>query len=429
VWQTIKIKVKTNTFRAFQNRNYKLFFTGQSVSQIGTWMQRTAVSWVVYTMTHSAFMLGVTVFAMQFPSFLFSLYGGIIADRHDRHKILLITQIASMVQASLLALLMLTNHHTVWEILSLSVILGVINAFDVPARQPLVHEMINDKADLPNALALNSAMVNMARLVGPALSGIVLQKFGAPFCFLLNAVSFLAVIISLLMMKLPSFTPPTEKKKIIADLSEGFSYLKNTPAISMVLLMLTLVSLLILPYNTLLPVFAKTVFNGDAATFGYINSFIGLGAVAGTVFLASLKPGADLKMVLLVNSVVLGISMALFSHSNYFPLAMVFAVLCGFGTMAETTNCMTIIQLHTATHMRGRMMGYVGLVYFGMLPLGSLLVGYTSQRMGAPNTLLCQSALALIIAVLFSKFLTRDKLKERNNEQLEEVENGLMQKI
>jgi MFS family permease len=193
--------------------------------------------------------------------------------------------------------------------------------------------------------------------------------------------------------------------------------------------MLTSVSLLILPYNTLLPVFAKTVFNGDAATFGYINSFIGLGAVAGTVFLASLKPGADLKMVLLINSVALGISLALFSHTDYFPLAMVFAVLCGFATMAETTNCMTIIQLHTATHMRGRMMGYVALVYFGMLPLGSLLVGYTSQKIGAPNTLLCQGALALIIAALFSKFLTREKLEERNKEQLEETENRLLEKI
>jgi len=202
-----------HTFRAFKNHNYALFFCGQSVSQIGTWMQRTAVSWVVYSMTHSALMLGLAVFAQQFPSFLLSLFGGIVSDRYSRYKILLITQTAAMIQAVLLAALIFTGHYTVWEILFLSIILGVINAFDMPARQPMVHEMINDKADLPNALALNSAMVNIAFILGPALSGIVLQKFGASICFLSNAVSFMAVITSLLLMKLPPFNPPAIKKE------------------------------------------------------------------------------------------------------------------------------------------------------------------------------------------------------------------------
>ncbi|HSZ72713.1 MAG TPA: MFS transporter, partial [Cytophagaceae bacterium] len=173
---------KINTFRAFRNRNYTLYFVGQSVSQIGTWMQRTAVSWVVYTLTHSTFMLGLTIFASQFPSFLFSILGGVVSDRYNRYKVLLITQTASMMQAVLLSVLILTNHYLVWEILLLSVVLGIINAFDVPARQPMVHEMINDKEDLPNALALNSTIVNIARLIGPALSGIVLVKFGAGIC-------------------------------------------------------------------------------------------------------------------------------------------------------------------------------------------------------------------------------------------------------
>src|SRR5246127_4833052 len=198
---------KINTFKAFQNRNYALFFSGQSISQIGTWMQRTGVSWVVYSMTHSTFMLGLTIFASQFPSFLFSLFGGIVSDRYNRYKILLLTQIASLIQAGLLAALVLTNHTTVFGLLALSVILGIINAFDMPARQPMVHELVTDKADLPNALALNSSLVNLARLVGPALSGIVLVKFGAGICFLLNAVSFVAVITSLLLMKLPKYHP------------------------------------------------------------------------------------------------------------------------------------------------------------------------------------------------------------------------------
>jgi MFS family permease len=193
-------KRTSRIFRAFRNRNYRLFFTGQSVSQIGTWMQGTGVSWVVYTMTHSEFMLGLTIFATLFPRFLFSILGGIVADWYSRYKILLVTQIASMIQALILAIITLSNHYAVWELLTLSAFLGVINAFDSPARQPLVHEMVNDPEDLPNALALNSSMVNFARIGGPALAGIVLQKFGAGTCFLLNAVSFVAVIISLLLM-------------------------------------------------------------------------------------------------------------------------------------------------------------------------------------------------------------------------------------
>jgi MFS family permease len=417
------------TFNAFKNRNYRLFFSGQSISQIGTWMQRTGVSWVIYTMTHSALMLGVTVFATQFPSFLFSLLGGIASDRYDRYKVLLITQVASMIQAVLLALLTFTNHYKVWEILTLSVLLGVINAFDVPARQPLIHEMVTDKADLPNALALNSSMVNMARLVGPALSGIVLQKFGAAICFSLNAVSFVAVIISLLLMKLPAHVPAIVKKKITSELAEGLQYLKNTPSISTIMLMLGLTSLLVLPYNTLLPVFAKVIFKGNAATFGYINSFIGLGAIGGSIFLASVKKGTDLKVILLINSVVFGICLMLFSHISYFPIAMLFATLCGYGMMNQTTIIMTTIQINSDANMRGRVMSYVAMAYFGMLPLGSLLIGFISQQTGAPNAIFCQGTIALIIAALFSKFLTKDRLDKKKAAQFSNEEATIMEKI
>lgn len=392
-------------------------------------MQRTGVSWVIYTITHSTFMLGLAVFASQFPSFLLSLFGGIVSDRYNRYKILLFTQTASMIQAVLLAILMLTNHYAVWEILWLSVILGVINAFDVPARQSLVHEMVSDKADLPNAVALNSSMNNMARLLGPALSGIILVKFGAGTCFLLNALSFVSVIISLLLMKLPAYHPPKIKEKISSELIESFTYLKRTPAIGMLILMLTLVSLLVLPYNTLLPVFAKVIFNGDAATFGYINSFIGLGAVAGTIFLASLKAGTDLKLVLLGSTIIFGIGLILFSRISYFPLAMVYAVLSGFGTMAPSTICVTIIQVEADAKMRGRVISFVAMAMFGMLPLGSLLIGVVSQKIGAPNTLLYQGIVALIIAVIFSNFLRSDKLNKKKIAQFEEVKDLVIQKV
>ncbi len=417
------------TFKAFKNRNYRLFFTGQSISQIGTWMQRTAVSWVVYTITHSPLMLGITVFASQFPSFLFSLLGGIASDRYNRYKVLLFTQIASMVQAVLMALLIFAHQYVVWEILGLSVILGIINAFDVPARQPMVHEMVTNKEDLPNALALNSSMVNIARLVGPALSGIVLVKFGAAICFSINALSFVAVIASLLLMKLPAYVPSTMKKKVALELAEGFVYLRNTPAISIIMLMLALTGLLVLPYNTLLPVFAKVIFKGDAATYGYINSFIGLGAVGGSIFLASLKPGTDLKIVLLRNTVIFGVFLVLFSHMSYFPLAMFMATFTGFGMMSQTTIIMTIIQVNSDKKMRGRVMSYVAMAYFGMLPLGSLLIGAVSQSIGAPNAILCQGFVALIIAAVFSKYLRKDRMDKKNMAELEESEEAVLEKM
>src|ERR1700712_1206402 len=215
-----------STFNAFRSRNYRLYFAGQSISLIGTWMQKTAVSWVIYELTHSKFMLGVTLFASMFPSFLFSFIGGVAADRYDKYKLLLLTQVASMVQAVLLTVLIFFKHYSVWEIIALSALLGLINAFDVPARQSLVYEMIDDKADLPNALALNSSMVNLSRLIGPGIAGFILEKLGDDVCFGLNAVSFIAVIGSLLMMKLPKYEAKKHVKNMFGELKEGFVYLK-----------------------------------------------------------------------------------------------------------------------------------------------------------------------------------------------------------
>jgi MFS family permease len=402
--------MKLSMFSAMQSRNYRLYFYGQSVSLIGTWMQRTAVSWVVYTMTHSAFMLGLTLFAGQFPSFLLSLFGGVVSDRYDRFKVLLLTQVASLVQALLLATLILLQHYAVWEILVLSVLLGCINAFDVPARQSLVYEMVNNKDDLPNALALNSSMVNLARLIGPAISGIVLENLGGGVCFLLNAASFLAVICSLLFMKLPAYVAGPRDKRPMRDLKEGISYLKHTPSIAKVILMLAAMSLLVIPYATLLPVYAKTIFKGNASTFGYINSFIGMGAVSGALFLASQSDGGTdrgRKRILLVNSLIFGAGLALFAYTTWFPLAMVFAMLCGFGMMAQTTVINTIIQTTVDPAMRGRVISFFAMAFFGMQPLGSLLVGGISQYIGAPATILGEGIAAMVIVILFWSFLTK----------------------
>jgi MFS family permease len=397
------------SFTAFRSRNYRLYFCGQSVSLIGTWMQRTAVSWVVYTLTRSPFMLGLSLFCTQFPSFMFSTLGGVVSDRYNRYKVLLFTQAASLVQSLLLAGLVLWTRYAVWEILAVSVVLGAINAFDVPARQSLVYEMVDDKKDLPNALALNSIMVNIARLVGPAISGIVLQKFGAGICFLLNGVSFLAVITSLVLMKLAPYERLERRLDAAGELREGWQYLVRTPTIARVILLLAVMSLFVIPFSTLLPIYAKVIFHGDAATFGLENSFIGLGAICGALYLTSANAGTEMarKKILLTTTLIFGIGLILFSHTTWFPLAMVFAVISGFGMMAQTTMTNTIIQTSVAPEMRGRVISYFAMAYFGMMPVGSLLIGGVSQYAGAQNTVLGSGITALIVLLIFWRFLTQ----------------------
>jgi len=396
-----------NLFRAFRSTNYTLYFIGRAVSQFGTWMQRTAVIWVVYSITKSPFMTGVTIFAEQFPSFLLSIFGGVAADRYDRYKVIKITQIASMIQSVMLAALVFSGHSVVWAILLLGVILGIINAFDVPARQSLVHDVVADPADLPNALSLTTATAGFAQLGGAALSGIVISAFGAAVCFLINAASFGGVLVSLLLMKLPAHTRKKSGKKVMAEFAEGFAYLKQKPGIGAIILIVAIVSLLVLPYSTVLPVFAKVIYKGDAKTFGYINSFVSVGAIAGTIYIASRKPGAHLKKILLFSTIAMGMGLIFFSQLNNFSLAMFFAALTGFGGICQYTVSNIYVQSHSSPHMRGRAIGILLMAIFGMLPLGSVMVGFIAQHIGAPVTVLAEGITALIVALLFVKFLTR----------------------
>lgn len=406
--------MQINTFKAFKNRNYRLYFVGQSVSLIGTWMQKTAVSWVVYSLTHSKFMLGVTLFATMFPSFLFSFIGGVVADRYNRYKVLLLTQVISMIQAVSLTALIFFRQYTVWEIMALSVVLGIVNAFDVPARQSLVIDMVADKKDLPNALALNSSMVNLSRLIGPGIAGLVIETFGNDICFGLNALSFIAVIISLLMMKLPDYISKPRTKNILGELREGFLYIKKTPEISFVLAMLALISLFVLPFSTLIPVYAKDIFHGTASTFGVIDSFIGLGAFAGAIFLASLKPGRNLRKILAINTFIFGIGLVLFSHTTLYPLALFFAVVGAFGMMSQITITNTLIQTTVDPNMRGRVISFYAMAFFGMQPLGGLFIGFISEHIGVKNTVLAEGIIALLIGLLHVRFLQRRKPKKTN---------------
>lgn len=419
--------MKEKFFIAFQSRNYRLYFFGQSLSLVGTWMQRTAVYWLVYEVSDSALVLGITVFCAQFPSFLFSMLGGVVSDRYNRFRVLFTTQVASLFQALALALLVFAGGYELWHILTLTAVLGAINAFDIPARQSLVYEMVDHKEHLPNAIALNSSMVNAARLIGPAISGIVLEEFGADVCFLSNAFSFLAVIVSLSLMRLPAFRPRARMVTIATDLKDGFYYLRTTPEISKVMLMLAGVSLISLPFVTLLPIYAKEIFAGSASTFGLLNSFVGVGAVSGALFLASLKPGTNLKKVLFRATLLFAVGLLAFSYMKFLPVALLFIAIAGFGMMAQTTISNTLIQTTVAPAMRGRVISYYAMSFFGMQPVGGLLVGGAAYAIGAPLTMLIEGMATLMIGIVFFPFLRKDILFRRQRMKLKQMQQQVIE--
>jgi len=375
-------------------------------------MQKTAIFWVVYVQTHSAFMLGLVAFAAQFPSFLLSLVGGTIADRYNRYKVLLATQIASMIQAVLLTIVIGFTDYSVNEILVLSILLGIINAFDVPARQSLVHLMVERKEDVGNAIALNSSMVNLARLIGPAISGFILEVWGAKICFMLNAFSFIAVIGSLLLLKLPAYIPQMHTKKMLEELKDGLHYLKQSPSLGMLLLLLALVSLTVLPFITLMPIIAKETLGGSAVTYGYLNSSVGIGAFCGAMLLASLKTSINLRKVLVVATSALAIGLLLLSYTHTLLLAFMFSSIAGCGMMLHSTIINTLLQTTSSSEMRGRIISYFAMAFFGMQPIGALLVGTISHYLGASATLLLQGGIALLIITVFAPYLWKASLNE-----------------
>lgn len=407
----------SEVFRSLRNRNFALFFSGQFVSRVGMWMQRTAVIWVVYSITHSAFMIGVATFAEQFPSFLFSVRGGIIADRYNRYKVLMATQTLSAVQAAGFTIFAFSGNYSIALILGLSVFLGIVNAYDVPVRQSMINEIIENKEDLPNAIALNATLNTLARLIGPALSGLVLVEYGADYCFLSNAISFIAVIGAIAAMRFPKDKFSVHEAKSKAKFKEALGYLAENKSIRTVIWIAALSSFLVLPYVTLLPVYAKVIFKGDAATYGWLNAAIGVGAFVGTFYLASLNKGAGLRKILLFNIFLLGASLLLFSYSRNLLLSLFFAMLSGFSSILQSAVIITIVQIETADKLRGRVVSLIAMAMFGMLPLGSLLIGYLAPIVGAPLTLFAEGILGIIIGIMFYKNLINTSLtfKKTNN--------------
>ncbi len=396
-----------NAFRAFRAYNYRLFFTGQLISRVGMWMQRTAVIWIIYTLTDSVLMVGLATFAEQFPSFILSPVGGITADRYNRYRVLMVTQVTSALQAVALTITYHMGYHSLELLLSLSLILGIANAFDIPARQAMVNEIVEDKADLPSAIAMNSSLNNLTRLLGPALAGIVLAKYGATICFLTNAVSFIAVIVCLSLMKYPHHALHKAKKKIWTQFREGWEYTKSNAEIRQTLLLAASVSLLVSTYNTLQPYFAKNIFSGDASTYGYITAATGMGALVSTLYIASQQSNALLKKILLRNLFLLGAGLIIMSFVRVETFYLVMSFICGFGTMSVIPICNTIIQTVSNPQVRGRVLGFFAMATLGTLPLGSLLIGWITEFISAEHMQLIQGMICLVIAGLFTHFLCK----------------------
>jgi MFS family permease len=364
-------------------------------------MQRMAVSWLVYTMTHSAFMLGLVSFAGQIPVLFLSPYAGAYVDRHSRYHTLLVTQIASMIQAGLLALIVLTGHYNIIAIILLSILLGIINAFDTPSRQSLMIVLVQSRDDLPNAIALNSSMVTLARLLGPVAAGVLLSSVGEGICFLINFLSFIAVITSLLLMKIKIPARQKPEEDIWENLRQGYTYLKGNLGLRSAILLMAVMSLLVMPYSTLFPVYAKTVFNGNVTTFSWLNSISGLGAMMGAIYMANLKPGRNLLKRVAVSALLLSVSLMLFSYSPHLLLALFFVMIGEGGMLAQIAATNTYVQTHVDEYMRGRVVSYYVMAFQGILPIGSLLIGLAAHITGAPLTVFIEGLAGVIAVLLF----------------------------
>jgi len=388
-------------FRSLKYRNFKLFFYGQSISLIGTWMQKTAVSWLVYRLTGSALLLGLVGFVSLIPSLVLSPFAGSLIDRYDRYKILVITQVVSMLQAGALAALIFFEFYNIPIIIALSLVQGIINAFDVTCRQSLMVEMVDNKEDLPNAIALNSTMTNLARIAGPALAGILLSTFGEDFCFIGNFLSYIPVLMCLFMMRLNLSIIEPSQKSIWVELEEGFRYVTADKDLSSMIILIGISSLFVIPFNTLMPIFAKDIFNGTAKTFSWFESAAGLGSVASALYMANLKSSSFLVKITIVASLIFGASLIFLSFSGTLALALFFMTITGVGMMAQTSSINTYIQTHSIPEMRGRAISYFVMAYQGMIPIGSLFIGWTANAFGPRMALTIAGGIGLLATAGF----------------------------
>ncbi len=392
-------------FRSLRHRNYRLFFSGQSISLIGTWMQRITLPWVVYRITGSEMLLGVVGFAGSIPSFLLAPVAGVLIDRWSRYRVMIATQIIAMVQAAVLALLSLTGTLDIWHIIVLSIALGVINSFDMPARHSLVVDMVAEKEDIGNAIALNSMMFNGARLIGPSVAGVMLAAVGEGACFLINAVSYLFVIASLFMMRMPATEISRERKPVLREMKEGLDYSFGFPPIRHILLLLGVVSLMGTSYQVLMPVYAKDVLTGDSHTYGFLMGGAGAGALLGAIYLASRDTLLRLGRMIPAATALLSAGLIALALSRSFPLSMFLIFFTGLGMMVQTAASNTVLQTIADDDKRGRVMSFYTMALMGTAPFGSLLAGWLAQMIGTPWAILLAGTVCMVAALTFYRRL------------------------
>jgi MFS family permease len=392
----------SHAWRALRHRNFKLYFLGQSVSLIGTWMTRLATTWLVYRLTHSAFLLGIVGFSGQILSFALAPLAGVWVERLDRRRLLVWTQVLAGVQSLAMAALTLAGVINLTEIIALAALQGVINAFDMPARQSFLVQMVEDRADLGNAIARNSSMVNGARLVGPALAGAVISIAGEGGCFLIDGLSYAAVVASLLMMTVTRAAPRAVRTTMASELRDGWTYVRTFRPIRVILIFFAMISLAGYPYSVLLPIFAADILHGGAGTLGWLTGATGVGALASALSLAFRRSVVGLTRMLLVSIVILGAGLVLFSLSHVFAFSLIFMALVGFGMMQGASASNTVIQTLVPEDKRARVMGYYTMAFFGTAPFGSLIAGTVAERIGAPYTVMITGICCLAGAVWFA---------------------------
>jgi MFS family permease len=392
----------SHAWRALRHRNFKLFFAGQGISVIGTWMTRLATSWLVYRMTHSALLLGIVSFAGQFVSFGLGPFAGVWVERLNRRKLLLWTQSAAAIQSLALAALTLAHVITLWEIIALSALQGAINAFDMPGRQSFLVQMVEDRNDLSNAIAINSSMANGARLIGPAIAGLVIGAVGEGWCFLIDGVSYFAVIASLLLMSIKPLNILRSATSMLEQMREGWDYVRTFRPIRTILLLFSLISLMGYSYSVLLPVFAGQVLHSGAYTLGWLTAASGIGALVSGLSLAVRKSVVGLTHMLQIAAAMLGVALILLGLSHTLWLSLGLLVFVGFGLMQGAAASNTIIQALVPEDKRARSMSYYTMAFFGAAPFGSLLAGALAHRIGAPHTVILTGACCIAGSIWFT---------------------------
>ncbi|MGA7565713.1 MAG: MFS transporter [Terriglobales bacterium] len=388
--------------RALRHRNYRLFFGGQGISLVGTWMTRVATAWLVYRLTGSAFLLGLVSFCGQIPVLVLGPFAGVWVDRWNRQRLLVVTQVLSMVESFGLAVLALSGIITVREIIFLNLFQGAVNAFDMPARQAFVIEMVEDHGDLGNAIALNSSLVNAARLIGPSVAGLLIAAVGEGYCFLIDGISYIAVIASLLAMIVAVRPREHAQESVVSELREGWDYVRGFRPIWSILLLLSLISLVGMPYTTLMPIFAGRVLHGGAHTLGFLMGAVGVGALIGAVTLAARRSVLGLGRVIPMTAAGFGASLVAFSASRHLWLSLLLLVVTGFCFMQQMASSNTILQTIVENKKRGRVMSFYSMAFQGVAPFGSLIAGVTASRIGAPYTLMIGGSICICGAALFA---------------------------